>query len=370
MNRLFILFMVFSFLEVSSQITIYENDISSIGDVVFQRAETPTPTLSVGSSGASQIWDFSTLSVGDSDSLLFINPSNTIYANQYPNSNLCLDDNGTLSYYNKTSNGLFILGLGDTVFQSPALFLPLPLTYGLNISDGPIVVIDTALTGPFIEAAIPSSTVSVLTNGLSNRADTALVKITNTTDFSVDAYGTMTTPLGTFDVLRVKMITYTDSELDVYCSDTVSGQGSWVTNVPFSSIPILANFSNNEVEYKYQWITNDPTVSFLICEAVVDMSDNIIDEVSYQIIPTPTNVLEYNEEVCKVFPNPSSDFLTVQVLDNEFFVVYILDGNGKLIVKESGCSKTEIDISRYSSGNYYINIQLQDIMMTKKVVIN
>ena len=148
--------------------------------------------------------------------IFFISPIGTNYENKYPNANLCMDDNGSLSYYNKTSTGVFLHGVGDTVFSSPALFYPLPLTYGLNISDGPIVVIDTAITGPFLSIAIPPATVVALSNGLANRSDTALIEITNTTEFLVDASGTLTTPLGIFDVLRLKRVQTTNSVLHVY----------------------------------------------------------------------------------------------------------------------------------------------------------
>ena len=71
---------------------------------------------------------------------------------------------------------MYLHGISDTVFDLPALFYPLPLTYGLSVSDGPVLVIDEVITGQFLELALPSSTVSVLTNGLANKADTAVIK--------------------------------------------------------------------------------------------------------------------------------------------------------------------------------------------------
>ena len=117
-----------------------------------------------------------------------------------------MDDKGSITYFNKSSAGLDIHGISDTVFNSPALFLPLPLAYGLTISDGPVVVIEQTITGSFLSSAIPPATVYVLTNGLGNRADTALIQVTNTTDFEVDGSGTITIPLGTYDVIRLKTI--------------------------------------------------------------------------------------------------------------------------------------------------------------------
>jgi hypothetical protein len=131
---------------------------------------------------------------------------------------------------------------------------------------------------------------------LANSADTAVVKILNTSNFEVDASGTMNTPLGTFDVLRLKSIKYTDSQLDIYCSDTLTGLGTWITNVPFSSIPFLGNSNNNMVEYKYEWITNDPSAHFLIAEVIVDSLDNIIDGVSFQINSSVSSIYNNSEK--------------------------------------------------------------------------
>ena len=207
-----------------------------------------------------------------------------------------MEQGTSVSYFNKGSSGMYIHGINDTVFATPALYYPLPLTYPLTISDGPSLVIDNVITGALLNIALPAATEASLTNGLANSADTAVVKILNTSNFEVDASGTMNTPLGTFDVLRLKSIKYTDSQLDIYCSDTLTGLGTWITNVPFSSIPFLGNSNNNMVEYKYEWITNDPSAHFLIAEVIVDSLDNIIDGVSFQINSSVSSIYNNSEK--------------------------------------------------------------------------
>ena len=50
------------------------------------------------------------------------------------------------------------------------------------------------------------------------------------------------------------------------------------------------------VEYKYEWITNDPSAHFLIAEVIVDSLDNIIDGVSFQINSSVSSIYNNSEK--------------------------------------------------------------------------
>jgi hypothetical protein len=363
-------------LNTVAQITVTDTDISGVGDILYQAYDSnPGAIINVGIPGLNQTWDFSSLQESSTGSLLFISPLGTAYQNQYPNANLCVNDNSSFIYYDKTTSGYFMLGKGDTVFHSPALFYPLPLTYSLNVSDGPILVIDNVITdnyffpGFLLSSYLPSSTVDSLSNGLANKADTALIKITNTTDFLVDASGTMTTPLGTFDVLRLKSIKYTNSELDIYCSDTLSGIGTWITNVPFSTIPTLGGFSNNEIEYKYEWITDDTSVVFLLAETIVDSVDNIINGVLFQTSIPASSIIDSKWEQFQVFPNPTTKdlMITTDLINCSY---NLIDVKGSKLLCNAFNNSTIIDLSSYSSGTYFLQIYTEEgDVITKKVVV-
>ncbi len=361
--------LLFIAINTYGQITVTDTDLVDVGDVIFQATDnTLASTINIGNAGTNQTWDFSTLQESSTGNLLFISPIGTAYQNQYPNANLCMNDNGSLSYYNKTTTGLFIHGINDTVFHSPTLFYPLPLTYGLTISDGPILIIDNVITGPLLSLALPPSTVSTLSNGLANRADTALIKIINTTDFLVDASGTMTIPLGTFDILRLKSIKYTNSELDIYCSDTISGIGTWINNVPFSSIPFLGGFSNNETEYKYEWITDNASVAFLLAEIIVDSADNIINGVSFQTT-APSYINESNQDIFNIYPIPATYSLNIEANSTDLATYKMYDINGNLISENTFTKNTKLDLSHLAKGNYLLNISTKEGSITKKIIV-
>ena len=368
--KLFITALGFITINAFSQITVTDANLVNIGDVIYQSYDdTPSSSIEIGGSGINQIWDFSALEISSTDTLFFVDPVSTANAGLYSNVNLSMLQQGSVSYFNKTSSGMYLHGISDTVFNSPALFYPLPLTYGLAVSDGPILVIDNLITGALLSIALPPATVSVISNGLANRADTALIKITNTTDFLVDASGTITTPLGTFAVLRLKSVKYTNSLLDIYCSDTLSGTGAWINNVPFSSIPVLATYNNTAVEYKYEWLTNDASVEFLVAEAIVDSLDNITGGVLFQIIPSQTGVQELVSNAFKVYPVPATYSLTIKSEENMITDLILRDTHGKLILEDQFNASMILSLDGVANGIYYLTLKTENGELTKKVIV-
>jgi hypothetical protein len=236
------------------------------------------------------------------------------------------------------------------------------------MSDGPILIIDNVITGSLLSMALPPSTVATLSNGLANKADTALIKITNTTDFLVDASGTMTTPLGTFDALRLKSIKYTNSELDIYCSDTLSGIGAWIPNVPFSAIPFLGGFSNNEIEYKYEWITDDSSVAFLLAEIIVDSLDNIINGVSFQT-SVPSYINESNQDIFNLYPIPATYSLNIEANCTDLTTYKMYNVLGNIVLENNFTKSTQLDLSQLAKGSYLLNITTVKGTATKKIIV-
>jgi hypothetical protein len=92
---------------------------------------------------------------------------------------------------------------------------------------------------------------------------------------------------------------------------------------------------------------------------------------------TPTvGVANQNAEELKVniFPNPSSDFIAVQVLglNKENLNIELYDVTGKLVQKSminSGATNTYLDTETLYAGNYFVKITGAYINTTKKIVI-
>ncbi len=85
----------------------------------------------------------------------------------------------------------------------------------------------------------------------------------------------------------------------------------------------------------------------------------------------------YNKDCFAIFPNPTSDVLKLQLKDHigESVNIMIFDSKGaqlkKLVVKEISEEVLEFDVSQYTSGTYYVNIQIgKGAVSTKCFVVS
>ena len=195
---LFVTTLLFSSLAFS-QITINAEDVLALTGKSFTQEGTLSESIQVtpGMSGADQSWDLSAIPMDSSISITwsFELPENTPYGDDFPDANFVqiftFDTLGVslASYtYGKVSNSEFIsLGdvsissfgpFNDTTFDSfsdtVALF---PLTYQKSWSE---VSVDTTDFFGTLEITVDS------------------------TEYLVDAWGTVTVPAGSFDCLRIR----------------------------------------------------------------------------------------------------------------------------------------------------------------------
>ena len=171
---------------------------------------------------------------------------------------------------------------------------------------------------------------------------------------------------GLIEALRMKSIKYTTSELDIYCSDTITGIGTWINNVPFSSIPFLSGSENNLVEYKREWITNDSNVHFLLAEVYVDSLDNILDGIIFKL-KIPYQKLK-STDLLEVFPVPTTNQLRIKYKADNDVKYDILDNNGKLI--KSGFFRNNIVVSfdDLAFAVYFLKVTVDNNVFFKKLV--
>ncbi|AFL79691.1 hypothetical protein Aeqsu_0163 [Aequorivita sublithincola DSM 14238] len=72
-----------------------------------------------------------------------------------------------------------------------------------------------------------------------------------------------------------------------------------------------------------------------------------------------------------VYPNPTSDFITITANNTLLRNIDILDTAGKLVLKESNLNKSEtsMDVSGLQSGVYYVKLSTSNGIDTKKLVV-
>lgn len=163
----------------------------------------------------------------------------------------------------------------------------------------------------------------------------------------VDGYGSVTTPFGTFQCLRVR--------------SAVRQRDS----VVYSASPIpLPAFEQEYIEYL--WLTND--FRFPILKATernfafqVEYMDSIksfvgMDELSKQ------NHFE-------VYPIPTQDFIEIKSVDsNQDYSIELLDFEGKIILMKNTMKEQKIDVSHLPAGKYILKITTENQIFTKTIL--
>ena len=287
-TKLFTFFFAFSGYFVFSQITVNDVDIISVGDIIYQGVDSlPSNSISIGGSGSSQTWDFSNLQINEINSINHVDPINTPYGFMHPTSNICSQENGQNIYFQKSSTAMEIVGYDDISLLNPILALPLPLTYPMQFSTGPII----AINDKEINAFLPDSLAQLMTFGLAHTIDSINIQVTLESSYTIDAWGDVIIPMGTFPSLRLFVSNANSQAVLFYCSDTISGNNSGWYPAPQQLFP-----TSTEIDYFYQWWSNDSSVKFALVNLDVDSANNI--EYATFMTPNPvssiTNLTDIN----------------------------------------------------------------------------
>jgi hypothetical protein len=172
---------------------------------------------------------------------------------------------------------------------------------------------------------------------------------------TVDGWGELTTPYGTFDCLRVKSVL---SKIDTTYIDFVSF-GTTVTRP-------------EEIEYK--WLANGMSTPVL---KIVTTGGNITT-IEYQDNLSTVGVAELEQiKSINFFPNPTKDYLSITFnsLKSSSIDVEIKDINGKMIGTESyavaeGDNLMLINLLKYNltKGMYFIETTIDSKKYSTKIL--
>jgi len=227
-------------------------------------AQDSTCTTPIGTSGANQSWDLSTLKKQKVDTTFVISPNGTAAAGAFPSSNLAekqilsaLLNQSFIVYFNSSSTGLTEQGF----YENPSTG---PLTV-------PCTPASTVLTFPCTFNTVNNftSVSPILFPYPVAPNDTEKIQQTDICKMVVDGWGTVKTPTGTYNCLRQRRVdTYVDSTFlhnssthkwtFVNTSTTIDSNYIWwgnnkgaslaeITFNPGSTKPITATYLVNSI---------------------------------------------------------------------------------------------------------------------------
>lgn len=301
-----------------------------------------TTGISPGNSGTNQTWDFSAFTSGNlqdlhsdgytsisSDSLFpTANLKGTVIINNAPGFTMTIN-----FFVNINSNGFDYLGstyhtsypgvVNDaTVYEIPyTRVLPFPTQYGTtNINN--YIQEQYALQ-------TPTSPLGV---------DSTHIRYYRTNDFDCDGWGTLITPLGSFNALRVKKTTTNidttwEKTNGVWAMSSTTGLVSpqisyhWYAENGFNLASLNLNSTGNPNSWEYTFNS----------EFTVGLTEKPIVSI-------------------EIFPNPTHSILNINSEENT--KILILNLLGETVAEEHlKVGKNSIDVSKLINGIYYIQTE-------------
>lgn len=344
------LLLMLTFMSATStaQITITAGDFPHAGMLVVTNIDSTT-ALSPGSAGTGQVWDFSNLVVSYDDSTLYTMPGSQPGAANHAGANLVTQDLDSdinfeggynFIYYKTTNNGWMAHGqelklsfFGISIrwhmfYEPPALILPLPLSYNTSNNQNTTWKLYAATE---FNGSVLDSVLTINHTIVSQQAD---------------ASGTMITPEGSFEALRV----YEHTEI-IDSSFKYNASSGWVFDkTGFTVLNTYRWFANGIGElgaYTVDGKSRGGSFSFYKSSTIVGTPE----------LPLASQM--------RIYPNPASDYLNIEsddlILRSE---VYSL--TGKLMLQNNAGNR--IDVTSLSPGTYMLKVYTPGKAATQKFI--
>lgn len=351
-----------------SQITIGTNHFPSVGDEMRIARDT-NPYIFMTGPGPAQNWDFSALNVTQAWVREIKAASTGVKADSFPNADFIIPWLGGEGYADVQGDSIEMVGyFANPLPVAPNLdvfarYNPTPTLYRANLDYG-----DTFTENTFYQVELDGATIPPEEVPYGISADSARYVFSSINVDTVDAYGTMTTPMGTWDVLRVKHIEYRDVQLwgKFPFFGWIDASGYGIDGVGQDTLVTYSFFSDTSLE----------PIAFV--EIRSNGSNRYVDFKIDNSINVSTNEIANRSKSIKVYPNPAVNQVSFEIDDFEAgeYDINIYNIIGRQVKNQSvqiGGQKETIteDISDLNKGSYMYSIlnNKGEILATKRLVI-
>jgi hypothetical protein len=294
------------------------------GDV-FYGFSVDTAGVGKGAAGASITWDFSSVVRSDSDTTSYFTCASTPYCDSFAGANIVMYDGSDYAYGISSATGLELIGAyasGNYMHLSDhSTMFKFPMTYGTTFTDTFAAQFDIFGFTMFISGV-------------------------NT--FTCDAWGTITTPFGTFNnALRVRQVSVNKDSIDFMGSPEVNVSEtesySWYV-AGFHSPLMTINYDTSGSGTPY--VIDAKYYRGLITSAVKD------------VVAKPTTL--------NVYPNPATDNITFGFDINGASTatnLIVYDATGRVVNTingtnlKAGKNEVSLNVSNLPAGMYIVRLQ-------------
>lgn len=339
-----------------AQITYEFSDLPVIGDQITRYRDTMT-VYGPGPAGPNQQWNFPSPVTHEELTTSVVTVGSTPYAGSFGSSNMAMtNDNAAYLYLNVNSSTMISTGAAGDLLQNGgnmvAVFNPtltvhnFPRQYEDNGEDTYFFQVET------IDHGIPLVH-SVRLRHYGHVFDTT------------DGYGQITTPVGTYECLRVKS---TDFTLDSVWIRLFPGP-------PFTDWQLSNDFTGPGVSTSYSWLAKETKL------AVAELTfDSIGDpkNFTWSSIPPdnpPTGIADAPAQGLKVYPQPSHSHFSVEWNGaREFGVMELRSIDGRLVnsFPVADLDRLTVDVTPLPKGVYLMRMLRLDGSQgeVRRIIVN
>ncbi len=313
------------------QITIMNNDIASVGTTVYLANDTISTGIVPGDPGANKTWDFTSVVANTIDTLAFVLPSSTPYGGEFPEANLAFSSSdveigNVYGYMLKNNDKYSSIGYA---FESEDTAI-----YMANIEPENIILdFPVNYQNSYNEVYITDIVIGSPTPG----ADSVRTKSTVVKETTIDAWGSITIPMGTYNALRQRV------DEDQTDSLFMKMGGTWTFI-----------FASEESSTTYSWWTDDINIGFMLFS--IDIDNDFGGEVfgiSF-LVGSAVGLFETNMTITKVYPNPVADIVNFEFDESITGELFLMNGLGQVVVRENlnGQKFSQLNLSQLPAGMY------------------
>ena len=348
-----------------AQITISKNDFANAGDTFRISTASGVGINNVDSTGANMIWDYSSLTSLSQTVDTFVSVASTPALYQFYFNNQFLYPNTKATIATKISLPSIPSGAGITISNAIGYAKVNSISYaqvgfGATISGIPTSIpydsVDYQYRFPMNYGNVDSCKykfqISIPSLGYLRRRASRVNH--------VDGWGTLITPYGTFQTLRVKSF--------IYATDTI-----YISAIMFGTQLVQPT----SIEYK--WIGIHSGIPYL----QINANDGVIPTITSVMyrdslrpsIFTGVNNLENPVSDIEIYPNPSNaqSILSFLQTKSSRVSIEIYDATGKMIdevysnMLPEGFTTFSINLSNKATGLYFVRIKNDTFSVVKKL---
>lgn len=328
------------------QITVTKNDLVKVGQTVIQSST--NGTFALPAAGPNQTWNFSSLTADSKDTITFgLNSWFTGYTN-FPGATHGIDNgDSSWSFMKINDNEFTIIGSYDIYngIGSASEFnfkvLALPTTFNKVDKDSSFQIGEPSEFGLDPDGMGPLPVI-----------DSVQVNYASYSNIKMDAWGKLTTPLGTYDVLR------SNNEMINRIKLKLKANNIWI-DAPQAVVDMIMGSGGNDTSYQHFFFTNQANIGFpLMTYSLTSAQDSITDISWISSSPTFSSTSNVHASEIQMYPNPVANILTIQAKDKTLSVT-LFSQDGRMVKVAGGYESIRMDLNELPMGTYWVKIKDQ-----------